>query len=84
MSVVHLNLMSQDSSVRADSSASRGAADELVSEAKFLFTKMADIAIDDLVEIDGIKVEVSAVMPRYNVRGKLDHYEVDGRIWRDK
>lgn len=83
-SIVHLNVISQDSSVRADSSASRGAALETVSEAKFLFTKMTEVEIDDVVEIAGVKVEISSKMPRFNVRGKLDHYEVDGRIWRDK
>lgn len=79
--VVRLNTTSQKTSVRADSSASRGAADELVSDAKILFPATALIDFGDRFEISGMVLRVIKVEPRYAVPGHLDHYEVDFEHW---
>lgn len=79
--VVHLNKQVQKSTVRADSSGSRGAADEFVSTTKILFPKTVSIATGYRFRIAGFTLKAIAVEPRYSVHGKLDHYEVDFEQW---
>jgi hypothetical protein len=62
--------------VRQDSSASRGAAEETLADIKILIKPTA-IAKDDRMIIDGDTFRVVEVHPRYTVYGGLDHYEVD-------
>ena len=80
-SVVKLVASAVKTSVRADSSSSRGAAQEVVSDAILLFLPSASIKIDDKVEIAGFSLRVSGVHPRFNVRGVHDHNEVHFEIW---
>jgi hypothetical protein len=63
--------------VRADSSASRGAAEEDVSVAKILFPANIAIAKDDTFAITDLKLRVTMVQKRFSVFGVLDHLEVD-------
>lgn len=79
--VVRISAGGQKSTVRADSSATRGAAEEVVSDAKILFEKGADINLNDQIEIAGILLRVISVEPRWNINGRLDHKEVDFFIW---
>jgi hypothetical protein len=62
--------------VRADSSGSRGAADELDIEAIFLVPGTTAMKVDDMVEIDGLKFEVRGVQTRRGVDGLIDHLEI--------
>ncbi|WKZ86340.1 hypothetical protein N5B55_05140 [Ralstonia pickettii] len=80
-SVVFLNQRQQQTSVRADSSASRGNAQEAAADAKLLFATTTKAAINDIVEVAGAVLKISGMHPRFNVRGDLDHYEVDAHIW---
>lgn len=69
-------------SVRADSSASRGNAEEIVADARLLFIKTTVIQMDDLVTVAGYQLRVIGVFPRYTVQGRLDHWQVDCSIWK--
>lgn len=62
--------------VRQDSSASRGSAEETLADIKILMRPL-DLAKDDRLVIDGDIFRVVEVHPRYSVYGKLDHLEVD-------
>lgn len=77
--VVTLNLEIGKTSVRADSSGSRGKAEEQQGTARILFPSYAVIEDLDMVQVAGETLEVIQVMPRWNILGALDHYEVDLR-----
>lgn len=79
--VVHYRRLSVKSSVRADSSASRGRAKEIIYDAVILFDYNSNVAIDDLITIMGEKMIVEVVEPRFNISGKLDHYETKLNAW---
>ena len=79
--VVKMNIKSQISAIRADASASRGNARELISEVVILLTTATQANIDDVIEIAGNKIRITAKRPQYAVTGNLDHYRVEGMIW---
>lgn len=74
LAVVRLAAAAEKTSVRSDSSASRGAADVMTADAKIL-TKTT-LEVDDLVLFNGATMRVVGTHPRYTVAGQLDHYEV--------
>ena len=67
--------------VRADSSASRGYADEATVDARLLFTPETPVQKGDRLELLGMSLRVIEVMPRINLFGKLDHNQVDAVAW---
>lgn len=75
--VVHLQETQVKSPIRADSSASRGNAEELTEMAKILFPRNIVLHVGDKFTILGFSLEVAKIEPRNDVLGKLDHYEVD-------
>lgn len=75
--VVKLDVSAMKTSVRTDSSASRGNAEERVSVGRLLFPATQQIAIGDLVNLMGYTVEIMSVQPRLTVFGALDHFEAD-------
>jgi hypothetical protein len=79
--VVRLQLNNIKTSVRTDSSASRGNAMELVTDALLLLSRNTVANIDDVIEIEGAKLRVISKHPRYSVNGKLDHYEIGAITW---
>jgi hypothetical protein len=79
--VVKLTTASVQTNVRADSSASRGNARELTADAVILLTRFTAASINDIIEIEGIKLRVMAKHPRFDIRGVLDHVEVECTIW---
>jgi hypothetical protein len=79
--VVRLVVTNQPSSVRADSSASRGNAKELVSDSLILLAKTTAANIDDLIDIGGFKFRILSKHPRFAINGNLDHYEITASIW---
>lgn len=83
LSVVSLKGTTASSSVRADSSASRGAAEQSEAAARFLVPVQYAVARGDVVRIDGMAIEITSVQPRRDVFGKLDHYELAGDIRAD-
>lgn len=77
-SPVRLQGQVEKSSVRADSSASRGQAEIQTGTYKILVDKsVAGLRIDDRLEIDGAAFRIASIHPRYRVMGGLDHFEVD-------
>lgn len=75
-SVVALGLMTEKTSVRADSSGSRGKAQEEQGDAMILFPTYITVKEGDLVQVEGEGLEIVAVFPRRDVLGRLDHIEV--------
>ncbi len=66
----------EPTSVRSDSSASRGNAQELVmTNAKILFPAHVRIAIGDRFEIQSYDLGLVGREPRISVAGELDHLE---------
>lgn len=74
--VVKLTMTSQHSTVRVDSSATRGGADELVSDSVLLLGAKSSVRIDDIIEVAGAKLRAKSIRLRYTVVGKVDHNEV--------
>lgn len=78
--VVHLKEITQQTTVRADSSASRGAAEDAIANANILVPPDTNIKKGDKVEVHSVMIEVSSLEPRFNTRGRLDHYQLLGMI----
>lgn len=79
--VVKLIATVQKSSVRADSSASRGNAREIVADARLLFSPPIVPNIGDRVIVAGVDLRAVSVFPRFDVVGRLHHYQVDLNVW---
>lgn len=75
--VVHMNVSAQKSSVRADTSASRGQAEQMQGDARILVPIYVDVKEGDVFQKDHIWIEVIEVEPRRNVLGQLDHYQIE-------
>lgn len=75
--VVDLNVGAIKTPVRADSSATRGSADEMVVErGKVLIEKKASFEIEDVFEFRGQQYKIASKHERFDVCGNLDHFEV--------
>jgi hypothetical protein len=73
---VNLDVGSQKTSVRSDSSASRGAADEIATmNAKILIAPFVQVAIGDRFEFDGMIFKITTKHTRRSVTGVVDHFE---------
>ena len=79
--IVRLRVGDQNVTVRADSSASRGAAQELVADAVLLFPPVYGVQVDDVINLIGYKLKVTQVFPRHTVNGQIDHHQVEAMIW---
>lgn len=79
--VVKIESKQVKTSVRTDSSASRGFAQEAAVSARLLFPKGAAVTEGDLIEIRNYKLKVTGEFPRYSVNGALDHRQVDAEAW---
>jgi hypothetical protein len=75
--VVRLRFGTAKSSVRADSSASRGRVDESNDESVLLFEPTVAPRQGEVVEWNGARLRVVRVEPRYTLSGELAHYQVD-------
>lgn len=83
--IIHLYDETEKTSVRADSSASRGNAEETVADARLLFKPDVAMVKGDLVEIpmpgDSITIRVTRIFRRIDVGGKPHHLDVEGSLW---
>lgn len=75
--LVRFDTKIEDTTVRADSSATRGNVKEYNASGRILFERTFKPNWGDLVAFDGKVFRIKEVEPRYNVLGKLDHYEAD-------
>ncbi len=67
--------------VRADSSQSRGHGDEFVSNNKVLIQGDTIAALGDQLVILGFKIKITGMHPRLDVSGRIDHHELTGELW---
>ncbi|RWB95536.1 MAG: hypothetical protein EOQ56_27690 [Mesorhizobium sp.] len=74
-SPVDLTQKTLKTSVRADSSATRGSADETVSTTVILIDKSMKPKNGDKFEFEGTSYEIVSTHPRKRVTGVLDHFE---------
>lgn len=82
--IIKLDLMRSKTAVRQDSSASRGQASEEEANVRLLFPPSFDIRIGDLVALNVAPqdmLRVLSVMPRLDIAGRLDHFQVDLEVW---
>jgi hypothetical protein len=79
--VVKLVISNEKSSVRADSSASRGTAQEMEAQSVILLGASTRAQIDDIIIVAGYKLRITGRQPRFDVDMRLDHYEINATMW---
>lgn len=77
--IIHLNVSAKKSSVRADTSGSRGQAEQMEGDARFLTPVYAPVEEGDVFFKDDLWLEVIEVEPRRNLLGVLDHNQIELR-----
>lgn len=75
--MISYDLARTKTTVRADSSGTRGRGEHLEGVARFLFPKTVTIKRGDKVYKDDYWLEVIEIHKRYDVSGTIDHIEVD-------
>lgn len=81
-SIVKFPTTDVKSSVRTDSSASRGNAHEYQTDAVVLLTNKTQAGLHDFLIIRGFTLRIMMMHPRYSAAGVLDHYECELQIWK--
>ena len=79
--VVKLNVKSEKTAVRSNTSATQGNARELETDAILLMTKNTAVKIDGLVNIYGNQLRVIGVFQRHDAKGVFDHVQVALNYW---
>jgi hypothetical protein len=74
---VRYDTKKEDSTVRADSSATRGNIKEYHASGRLLVPVSVKPDWGDLFIVHGKVFRVKQLEPRYNVLGQLDHYQID-------
>lgn len=75
--VISYDLKRSKTSVRADTSGTRGSAENLEGIARFLFPSKLMLNRGDIIYKDDYWLEIREIHKRYDVLGNFDHYEVD-------
>lgn len=80
--VVKLEAVQRGTTVRVDMGATRGGADEYRADAVLLLNKKTHANLDDIIYVSdqAMNLRVMSKRARYNVAGKLDHYEIEAVI----
>ncbi len=81
--IVKKVLRNDKTSVRADSSASRGNAREMEANVLILMTATTTAEIDAVIDVVGDRFRVISKHGRYSIAGKLDHYELGCNYYSD-
>lgn len=71
------------SSVRADSSASRGNAIETTAEYWLILMPDTVAELDDIIEINNIQVKINQLIPRFSLNAQHDHTEAICEMWNE-
>lgn len=79
--VVKLEIRSEKSAVRADTSATRGNARELQAHSLILLHANTRANIDDVIVVAGYELRIMTKQPRFGSNGALDHYEITATVW---
>lgn len=80
-SIIRMMDQVKKTSVRTDSSASRGNAEEIVIIAKILFPVKVVLGQGDKFAIAGLQLKVEGIHQRFDTLGQHDHNEVDFSVW---
>jgi len=76
--VIDLEIGAEKTSVRADSSASRGTADEMTAQrAKILIANYITCKVNDRFEFEDVDYKIVSCFARRSVDGVIDHFECD-------
>lgn len=80
--VVKLESIQTKTTVRVDSGATRGGAEESTAAAVLLLKPNSKVEIDDTIEMpgSGLVLRVMKKRFRYNVVGRLDHFQIEASI----
>lgn len=81
--VVTYRVFNKKTSVRADSSASKGSALELEADLIILLSPKTVAKIDSIVEVLGNRFRISYIEPRLDIAGRIDHYQCGGTYWNE-
>lgn len=84
--IVELYDESDKTTVRADSSASRGRADERLADARLLLKPNEDVKLGDVIEVEirnapNLKIEVVRIFRRADIAGRIHHIDIEGVKW---
>jgi hypothetical protein len=79
--IVKLVISNEKSSVRADSSASRGNAQEMEATSVILLGAATRARIDDIIIVAGHQLRIKSMQMRYDASMRLDHYEINATMW---
>jgi hypothetical protein len=79
--IVKLRREMKHTTVRADSSQSRGHGDEFVSTNRVHLDANTIAMLGDQLIVAGVKLKITAMNPQYDVRHGIDHYQVEGELW---
>lgn len=80
-SIVSLPTVDVKSSVRTDSSASRGNAHEFQNNGVVLLTAKTKAVLHDILIIRGLTLKIVMMHPRYDAAGRFDHFECQLQMW---
>ena len=80
--IVKLVQTATKTSVRADSSASRGNAEEVQAQSVILLPPSTRARIGDLIDVAGVQLKIESTLPRHDCQGRFDHVEITASIWR--
>lgn len=80
-SVVSLTQRSKKTSVRADSSATRGNATEIEADGVLLLSPVTAAGVDDVATVAGQRVRIVSISQQFDLNGRLDHHEVSVVHW---
>jgi hypothetical protein len=79
--VVSLTARSEKTSVRADSSATRGNANELEADGVILLSPKTAAVIDAVATVAGQRVRIAALTRQFDLAGRPDHLEASVIHW---
>ncbi|HFP9309441.1 TPA: hypothetical protein ACJI3N_005358 [Raoultella planticola] len=71
----------EKSTVRADSSASRGKAEQAEFDAVLIVPLESKILMEDLLVMEGKKLRVESIHRRWGLHGRPGHLELGANVW---
>lgn len=79
--VIRISRVLEKTTVRADSSSSRGHGDERTSRSKILLQSETVAGLGDRLTVMNLKLRIIDMRERIDVTGYVDHYETDCELW---
>lgn len=80
--VIRLERKLEPTTVRADSSGSRGHGDEMTLGSRLLLDARTVARLGDQISVAGVLLRVTGMNPVFDaVSGEMDHYAVTGEAW---